>query len=71
MGGASVNENLLIDQRCCLDRCFVRQAKNHRIGLADDVAWPHDPCAVLVDTDDSNVGMPFEAITDLRPVVPF
>ena len=67
MGGASVNENLLIDQRCCLDRCFVRQAKNHCIGLADDCLLG---CMILaplfVDTDDSNVGMPVEAITDLE-----
>ena len=67
MGGASVNENLLIDQLRCLDCCIVRQAENYGVGLADDGLFG---CIILapifVDTDDGNVGMPFEAITDLE-----
>jgi len=46
----------------------VRQAKNYRVGLADDGLLGRMILApFLVDTDDSNVGMPFEAITNLEP----
>ena len=68
MGGASVNENLLINQPHCLDRRIVRQAKDHRVCLADDGLLGRMILALsLVDTDDGYVGMRFEAITNLKP----